>query len=264
VIKRGSLIVAVLALAAAGAAGSGAQPSAKPKPKPLCLGKRATIVGTVKANTLLGTKRADVIVGLGGNDTIDGVGGIDRICAGPGFDVCRGGERLQACEETRPNAGRNRPLKGGEYTTDVFRPRYSFRVGEGWQVRYHDPTTISINRKPDPGGRILELDSFGGARSVAARIAQFSSIAGTQVTGPVDATVGGAAGQRVDLLVTASDVVVVPGLTDRYELEPDDRLRAYVVNVKGVAVAIMIEAPSVDFSSFAAEAEAVLESLKWS
>jgi hypothetical protein len=79
----------------------------------------------------------------------------------------------------------------------------------------------------------------------------------------VDATVGGAAGQRLDLLVTASDLVVVPGLTDRYELEPDDRLRVYVVNAKGVAVAIMIEAPSADFATFAAEAEAVVATYKW-
>ena len=110
---------------------------------------------------------------------------------------------------------------------------------------------------------ILEVDSFGGRRGVAARIAQFSSIAGTQVTGPVAASVGGAAGQRVDLLVTASDLVVVPGLTARYELEPDDHLRVYVVNVKGVAVAVMVEAPSADFASFAAEAEAMVATYKW-
>jgi hypothetical protein len=279
VIRRGSLIIALIALAVAGAAlGSGAQPPTKPKP--LCLGKRATIVGTAGANTLRGTRRADVIVGLAGNDSVDGLGGNDLLCGGPGldtliggagadkldggpaFDVCRAAETRKRCEEARPNASRG-PLKSGEYTTDVFRPRYSFRVGQGWQVRHHEPTAISINQKLDPGGLILELDSFGGNRSVAARVAQFSSIAGTEVTGPVDASVGGAAGQRVDLLVTANDIVVVPGLTERYELEPDDRLRVYVVNVKGVAVAIMIEAPSSEFAAFSADAEAVVASYKW-
>jgi hypothetical protein len=261
VIRRGSLIIALLALAAAGAAlGSGAAPPTKPKV--MCLDKPATIVGTARANNLRGTKRADVIAALGGNDSVDGLAGDDLVCGGRGFDVCRAAEARQSCEEIRPNARRG-PMKSGQYTTDVFRPRYSFRVGPGWQLRHHEPTAISIHQRLDPGGLILEVDSFGGSRGVAARIAQFSSIAGTQVTGPVAASVGGAAGQRVDLLVTASDLVVVPGLTARYELEPDDHLRVYVVNVKGVAVAVMVEAPSADLASFAAEAEAVVATYKW-
>ena len=48
-----------------------------------------------------------------------------------------------------------------------------------------------------------------------------------------------------------------------YELELDDRLRIYVVSVKGVSVAIMIEAPSADFATFAADAEAVVATYKW-
>ena len=278
-IRRGSLVVAVLALAAAAAAlGFGAAPPTKPKP--LCLGKRATIVGTAGANILRGTKRADVIAALGGSDSVDGLGANDLVCGGPGFDtliggagsdridggpafdVCRAGEALKGCEETRPNARRG-SLRAGVYTTDVFKPRVSFRVGARWQVRHHEPTAISIHQRLDPGGLILELDSFGGNRGVAARVTQFSSIAGTQVTGPVDASVGGAAGQRVDVLVTATEEVVVPGLTERYELEPNDRFRVYVVSVKGVAVAIMIEAPSAEFATFSADAETVLASSKW-
>jgi hypothetical protein len=279
VIRRGSLIIGAVALAAMGVAlGSAAAPQTNPKP--ICLGKRATIVGTARANNLRGTNGANVIAALAGNDSVDGLGGNDLICGaagrdtlvggagsdrldgGPGFDVCRAGETLKGCEETRPNA-RPGPLKSGEYTTDVFRPRYSFRVGQGWQLRHHEPTAISIHQRLDPGGLILEVDSFGGSRGVDARVAQFSSIAGTEVTGPVAASVGGAAGQRVDLLVTASDLVVVPGLTARYELEPDDHLRVYVVDVRGVAVAVMIEAPSTDFASFAADAEAVVATYKW-
>ena len=278
-IRRGSLIIGAVALAATGVAlGSGAAPPTNPKP--ICLGKRTTIVGTARANNLRGTNGANVIAALAGNDSVDGLGGNDLICGaagrdtliggagsdrldgGPGFDVCRAGETLKGCEETRPNARRG-PLKSGEYTTDVFRPRYSFRVGQGWQLRHHEPTAISIHQRLDPGGLILEVDSFEGSRGVDARVAQFSSIDGTQVTGPVAASVGGAAGQRVDLLVTASDLVVVPGLTARYELEPDDHLRVYVVDVKGVAVAVMIEAPSADFASFAADAEAVVGTYKW-
>ena len=66
-------------------------PEARALVSPMCLGKRATIVGSNKANTLKGTKRADVIVGLGGNDRILGRGGADRICGGAGADRVFGG-----------------------------------------------------------------------------------------------------------------------------------------------------------------------------
>jgi Ca2+-binding RTX toxin-like protein len=58
---------------------------------PKCLGKKATIVGTARADVLKGTARADVIVGLRGGDTIKGVGGNDRICGGKGNDKLIGG-----------------------------------------------------------------------------------------------------------------------------------------------------------------------------
>ncbi len=75
-----------------------------------CAGRRATIVGTGKANRLKGTKRADVIAGLGGNDKILGFRGKDIICGGPGRDILFGGpgkDRLLG------QAGRDR-LRGGK------------------------------------------------------------------------------------------------------------------------------------------------------
>lgn len=56
---------------------------------PSCGGKRATIVGTAKADVLRGTRGNDVIVGLGGRDRIEGRGGSDLICGGGGNDVIR-------------------------------------------------------------------------------------------------------------------------------------------------------------------------------
>jgi Ca2+-binding RTX toxin-like protein len=58
---------------------------------PMCLGKKATIVGTRKADLIKGTARVDVIVGLGGGDVIKGLGGADRICGGKGRDTLIGG-----------------------------------------------------------------------------------------------------------------------------------------------------------------------------
>ncbi len=58
---------------------------------PRCNGKRATIVGSARADRLKGTRRADVIVALGGNDKIAGANGNDTICAGTGNDTMDGG-----------------------------------------------------------------------------------------------------------------------------------------------------------------------------
>jgi len=76
-------------------------PQAANAARPRCFGKRATIVGTARADVLKGTSRPDVIVGLEGNDLIKGLGGDDRICGGKGNDtlVGRGGDDLLAGEE---------------------------------------------------------------------------------------------------------------------------------------------------------------------
>jgi uncharacterized delta-60 repeat protein len=58
---------------------------------PRCAGKKATIVGTNRADKLKGTRRNDVIVALGGNDKVDGARGNDLICAGDGNDTVKGG-----------------------------------------------------------------------------------------------------------------------------------------------------------------------------
>jgi Ca2+-binding RTX toxin-like protein len=76
---------------------------------PRCFGKRATIVGTGKADHIKGTARADVIVGLGGSDVIKGLGGVDRICGGNGSDKLLGGDRGDALV----GEGGNDTLSGG-------------------------------------------------------------------------------------------------------------------------------------------------------
>jgi hypothetical protein len=94
-------------------------------------------------------------------------------------------------------------------------------------------------------------------------VACFQGIAGVDAGAPSAVTVGGTAGQRVDLRVTASDVVLVPGLTDRYALEPNDRVRAYAVRVGGTTVSILVEAPAAELESFGAVAARLLESVRW-
>ena len=82
---RGGLVVTVLIASCAAIA---VPATAAPHE---CFGKKATIVGTERADELRGTERADVIVALGGGDTIRARRGNDRVCAGRGEDVIHGG-----------------------------------------------------------------------------------------------------------------------------------------------------------------------------
>jgi len=85
---------------------------------PRCFGKKATIVGTTKADHIKGTAKADVVVGLGGSDVIKGLGGGDRICGGNGSDKLIGGDRDDALvgeagNDTLSGGGGNDGLFGG-------------------------------------------------------------------------------------------------------------------------------------------------------
>jgi hypothetical protein len=258
--------------------------------RPLCLGKRATIVGSWRSDTLDGTGGADVIVALGGSDSILAMGGDDRVCGGrgddeiyadgsflpnpgradmvdggPGKDLCEDAERVVRCEETRPDlphlSGRLRP---GSYVTERFRPRVGFTLGTGWSMPFVPLyTQLLLSQKADPRGLNLRFDSFSDRRSVAATIARFRGIRGVQAGTPSLARIGGAKGQTVELHVKGADFVTVPGLTEAYELERNDKVRAYAVNVRGTTVSVFVEAPASDFPRFAAVARRVLASVRW-
>ena len=247
-----------------------------------CLGKPATRVGTRRADDLVGTKRPDAIAGLGGNDSIDARGGNDLICGGagndtllggagvdrldggPGRDTCLGGERLIRCEETRRPVTEGL-LAPGAYATRVFTPRFGFAVEAGWSAPFGEGATqLILLQRRDPGGLSITLDSFARRQSVTETIARFARIEGVQASGETIATIGGATGRRIDLLVTADQLVLVPGLAERYELESGDRLGVYAVGVSGATVSVLVEAPAAEFQAFVPVAERLLDTVRWS
>lgn len=56
-----------------------------------CMGRKATIVGTQRADKLTGTPHRDVIAALGGKDEVRSLSGADLICGGRGKDKLLGG-----------------------------------------------------------------------------------------------------------------------------------------------------------------------------
>ena len=164
---------------------------------------------------------------------------------------------------TTPTARRG-PLAAGTYSAGVLRPRLEFTVGPGWFVGFDvTETQILVAQKSDPGAHSVTVDTFGGTRSVAERVATLRGVTGLAADPPVATTVGGFAGQRFDALTTAADIVQVPGLSDRYELEPNDRVRISVVDVRGQSVTIIVEAPAAEWTAFLPTAETVVSSMRF-
>jgi Ca2+-binding RTX toxin-like protein len=99
-----------------------------------CFGKRATIVGTGRADRLIGTPRADVIIGLagpgdlikgrGGNDLICGNQGRDRIFGGAGHDKIKGENGI---DDLFGRRGRDLLRTGG----NIYGFRWGVDVGHG-------------------------------------------------------------------------------------------------------------------------------------
>ncbi|HEY1284815.1 MAG TPA: hypothetical protein VGF04_01885 [Solirubrobacterales bacterium] len=85
------------------------QPIAAPVKARRCMGRKASLVGTRKADRIRGTNRADVIATLGGNDRILSRGGNDVICAGAGKDSVKSGK---GNDKVRGEAGADSLLGG--------------------------------------------------------------------------------------------------------------------------------------------------------
>jgi hypothetical protein len=284
--SKAAFLVALAVLAAAAALpAAGGSWSESHKPRPLCFGKRATIVGTQRSEDILGTEWNDVIVGLGGSDAILALGGSDRVCGGPGNDdietdghylsrpspndradggpgrdTCRGAERAVRCEETRPDIFRDGDLGAGAYVVETFRPRVGFVVGSGWSVPFTPlPTQILLGHASGS----VRFDSIRSSQGVAPTIGRFAGIPGVDAGAPVPATIGNAVGQRIEFTVTSRDFVVVPGLTERYEVERGDLVRAYALSVRGATVSIFVEAPAGTFAAFETVVDSLLASVRW-
>ncbi|HEY5977066.1 MAG TPA: hypothetical protein VIT85_04350 [Solirubrobacterales bacterium] len=96
---------------------------------PTCRGRRATLIGTVRADVLTGTAGRDVVVARRGGDRIATLGGSDLVCAGTGNDVTNAGARS---DRVLAGPGADRVLgKGGSDTLKGGRGPDRIRGGRG-------------------------------------------------------------------------------------------------------------------------------------
>ena len=97
------IAISVLLLAGCGSSPPDRTPKAQPETR-LCLGVRATIVGSGKDDVLTGTEQADVIWTGAGNDRVDALGGDDLVCLGEATDYVQ--PRRDCCGDYGQEDGR--------------------------------------------------------------------------------------------------------------------------------------------------------------
>lgn len=279
--KAATALGAVGCIALSGSVTAGAGPAAKPT----CFGKAATIIGKPGNDFLLtGTRRADVIAGLGGNDRIDGGGGNDLICGGAGsdilaggpgadrldggagFDTCRAGEKLAACEETRPALPARGQIGAGSYVTDQFVPHFSLQLGAGWySTGEAQPSVVLFHGARIGRDPALAFNSAASAKPVADVVGGIAAEPLLHATAASPVTVAGGSGMRFQITVdsNAGRLVQVPGLSRDVVLPPEYRGRVDVVSVGGRTVVIIAIALPAEFDGYLPVADGVLATVQF-
>ena len=205
---------------------------------PTCFGKKATIVGSSRANRLVGTRRADVIVGLGGNDVIVGKGGRDLVCGGAGNDRLSGG------------SGNDR-IDGGLGNDEID-------AGPG-----NDSATGKSGNDTIAGGTGSDRLSGAGGNDVvyAGSTKNLLGSLGTILHGGAgsDILIGGAG---ADTLQGASGIDALVGLTgnDRYEGGDGIDIAGFLASQAGVTVDLAAGTAGGEGSDTLAGIEAVMGS----
>ena len=146
-----SVVLGVLLSAVAPIAPAAAAPR-------MCLGRRATIVGSAGSDRIVGTNRDDVIVAREGSDYVIGKRGHDLICGGVGSDHLRAGpgrDRLRGSRGNDTFVGGNasRELVGDEGNYTFFPSG-----GAGGEIRGgRDRDWLAFTDRACPGGIRVDL-----------------------------------------------------------------------------------------------------------
>jgi hypothetical protein len=170
---------------------------------------------------------------------------------------------------TGPFALRSGTLPAGEYTTTAFQPTVTFTLVDGWRGMF-----------PDDDDEVA-LEGPGRALFAISRVSQVvDPTTGTAVDAPDDlvewltthpritsqaprvVTVGGLAGQMVDVVVTnGSELEILAFPTGNLRIPQGVTYRIYVVPLDGPDMTIIVGAPNAGFAETIEMFQPVLDSL---
>lgn len=188
---------------------------------------------------------------------------------------------------TLPEQG---PVPDGEYRTEVFKPTFSFRVGEGWEIpgpEVPDDVALlyaqgeaalsfdNVQKVFDPSKLPQEV-LVPAPDSVDGWIDWFQKHPNLETTKPVPATVGGVSGTQLDVVVSSTPkdypkecggpCVLIADLSEGPEalaLFLDSKDRLVVLDVEGETVFVDIGASEDKFDEFLPKAQQVINTVEW-
>src|SRR5829696_3783322 len=179
-------------------------------------------------------------------------------------------------------------LSPGEYHSVEFKPPLSFKVGKGWENAAEQlPAYINLGYE---GGIETHYLAFANVKEVfkpgtLEMVDAPKDLVGwlqhhpyLKTSKPQPVTVGGVKGEQLDVLVELpKDYSVDPECSDCLDIAPlsndqeaaiftEGNKRKVIVleDVKGDTVMIWFAGPPETFDKFAAEAQKVVDSVKWS
>src|SRR5215211_9169927 len=199
-----------------------------------------------------------------------------------------GGAGGQEQAKGRPLPQDPKALSPGEYHSVEFKPPLSFKVGKGWENAAEQlPAFINLGYE---GGIETHYLAFANVKEVSKPGTLEAVDAPKDLVGwlqhhpylktskPQPVTVGGVKGEQLDVLVELpKDYSVDPECSDCLDIAPlsndqeaaifmevNKRKVIVLEDVKGDTVMIWFAAPPDEFDEFAAEAQKVVDSVKWS
>jgi hypothetical protein len=164
------------------------------------------------------------------------------------------------------------PIEAGTYTTRPFEPAFTFTVGDGWtnDRLFADGGQISKGQAGivwASGVRSGQVDGTQAsiAPGAVGFLAHLAAYKGFTVSPPTPVTVGGLAGQQVDVV---TNDVQAPGIyfieQDRMNLGPGEKARFIFVEKDSTLVILIIEAyEAAQFDTFLTDAQPVVDSIAW-
>lgn len=140
-----------------------------------------------------------------------------------------------------------------------------FTVSAGWAGSGEGLEGFELIRREGDSGLSIGITNHFRQRSVDETVAALAAVNGLSATASSPVSIGGAAGQRLTVTVTAPSQVTLYEEPGRYgwALHPGDAARIDVVSVRGETIVVIVEAPAAELSAFAAEADGVLTTLSF-
>lgn len=163
-------------------------------------------------------------------------------------------------------------LPAGLYFTDSFVPQAVFKVGAGWDTRFHAADSLELRYRPEPRDEVIYFDGSRTDLKVDEALKEIKLLFGNSTGSRRDfafgsvqpVNVGDTDGQSFVMKVDApQSVTVVLGERSPYEVRPGDRLRVHALDANGATVLIFVEAPAESFDEFSALAEDVLKTVRF-